>query len=124
MVEKIAKYGAWGVHHLGFWHAQGHTNVPANLSSDIVRTARRHTATHTFHREMGPIFQTLGRLFQDIDPLAYGSYRRNYERACRYSGTFANFRVSNRGYFHCFVLLVNDIPVSSSQSSLSGVLSR
>lgn len=104
---KVAKYGAYGVYHLGFWHAQGHTHVDANIASDMVRSATRHTATLTFYQEMGPIFQTIGRLFQEIDPCTYALYRRNYERACSTSSVFNNFRVSNRGCFHCLALLVN-----------------
>jgi hypothetical protein len=106
VADKVKQYGAWGVYHLGFWHAQGHTKDPANLSTDMLKTATRLAATDTFFQSIGPLVQTIGRLFQEIDPDAYQLYRNNYE-AYSNSSSLRHFTVSNRSCFLCLGLLVN-----------------
>jgi hypothetical protein len=97
--------GKWGVYHLGYRHAMGHSHQPALLCHDMLRTSSAYSATLTFFREMGPMMQTIGRLFQGIDPNAYELYRLNYETQSKASA-LGHFRVSNRSCFDCLAVLL------------------
>lgn len=106
-VEQHEKHGGlWGVYHLGYWHAQGHSRGEPVLCGDMLRTAATYSATVAFFRAMGPMMQTVGRLFQEVDPRVYEQYRRNYDLQSRASA-LGQFKVSNRSCFHCLAVLVN-----------------
>ncbi|ELR07922.1 hypothetical protein GMDG_08570 [Pseudogymnoascus destructans 20631-21] len=97
----------WGVYHLGLWHATGQTNSPPTICSDMRRTGNGFGATLALYKKMAPLAQTIGRLFQEIDPRAYEQYRQNYLRECAATPELEVFKFSNRSCWHCLAILIN-----------------
>jgi hypothetical protein len=99
----------WGVYHLGLWHAQGHGSMGQApvLSRDVMRSAKGFSATLAFYKDIAPLVQVIGRLFQEVDPQAYEEYKANHKRQCRETPELEMLRVSNRTCFHCIAVLVN-----------------
>src|SRR5205823_1244227 len=76
-----------GVYHFTLWVATGQGNA-ANpkhptphqtvLSQDILSAAYKTDAILQFYRSMTPIIQTIGILFEGLDPTSYAHYRSNW----------------------------------------------
>ncbi|ELR04254.1 hypothetical protein GMDG_09009, partial [Pseudogymnoascus destructans 20631-21] len=97
----------WGVYHLGLWHATGQPHTPPTLCSDMRRTGAGFGATLALYKTMAPLAQTIGRLFQEIDPRAYQQYRQNYLGECAATPELEVFKFSNRSCWHCLAILIN-----------------
>ncbi|ELR09271.1 hypothetical protein GMDG_03841 [Pseudogymnoascus destructans 20631-21] len=97
----------WGVYHLGLWHATGQPNTPPTLCSDMCRTGVGFGATLALYKTTAPLAQTIGRLFQEINPRAYEQYRQNYLREWAATPELEVFRFSNRSCWHCLAILIN-----------------
>jgi len=103
-----AKHWAWGRYIFGLWHAQGQTHSAPSLSMDQFKSSARVQGTFEFYPEFAPIFQAMGRIYQEIDPWAYLVYRNNYDywASERY---YMNevMKVSGRCCFLSTALLIN-----------------
>ena len=103
-------YGkCFGLYHLGLWHATGHPDVGIDKTGNMLGrgSVKGDMESTRLFEAFGPLFQTLGRVFQELQPLWYEKYRYNYDKIIKKDSRFAPLATSGRGCWNALALLCN-----------------
>lgn len=106
-LSMVAKLGAWGRYIFGLWHATGQTKRDPTMTAEEAGTATRAMAVQQWYPAFAPVFQAIGRIFQEADPWAYHYYRSNYDYWQRKFEFVKTHYVSARCCFMSTAILIN-----------------
>ena len=106
-LAKTEKWGSWGRYIFGLWHAQGQEHVDPIATSDETGTTKRATACSQWYADFAPVFQSISRIFQEIDPWAYQKYREFYDHYAEKWPFMKLHKTSGRCCFLQTAILIN-----------------
>ncbi len=109
--ELALKGETLGLYHLFVWIATGQfdvtkKNINARSSGDHIKTTNRLDAITKFLARVKPLWETIGRLFQAIDPTSYDKYSRTVRARLKFTA-FGKLVDSNDFVFAGFALIIN-----------------
>ncbi|KAI9885258.1 MAG: hypothetical protein M1823_002927 [Watsoniomyces obsoletus] len=110
------KYGEknCGLYHFALWHEQGRAHTKQSKESEgkggvvskDVGGGYKHNFVTTFYKATAPLAQTLGLLFDGLDPHGFTRYRNNFNHLAVHTG-LSSLHFSHRDCFLGRVLLHN-----------------
>ncbi|KAI9886450.1 MAG: hypothetical protein M1823_001768 [Watsoniomyces obsoletus] len=114
--ELQEKYGKdCGLYHFTLWIPQGHEHTETSkrslnkggvISQNVIGGCEKFNQVIQFYKATAPLTQTIGILFQAIDPVTYKRYQTNFQTMSRYSA-LSSLHYSSRDCFLGRVLLRN-----------------